>query len=309
MFRNLTLFRFSPNVSVDTQRLSDVIGIHRLRACGPMEMATQGFVSPLGRGNDALSLRIPGFTWLTPASEEKLLPKSVIDEALAERIQYIAEEENRRVGGKERKRHKDEIIATLLPRAFAFKRRTDAYLDHRDGWLVIDTTSRKVAENGLSAMREALGSFPAVPLFPGRAPREIMTGWLNGAQMPTGLALGDECELRDPAGTDGAIAAYRRQEMETDEVRECLRNGKQVFRLGLVFDDRLSFVLGEDLVVRKLQFFDNVLDELENPAEEAADEATARFALMTGELRALLSAMAQWFEIPRPSDDITAAGE
>ena len=72
------------------------------------------------------------------------------------------------------------------------------YVDTKNQWLVIDTASRKGAENALTQVREALGSFPAVPLAPEEGPRVLMTSWLNLGP-PAGFALGDECELRDPA--------------------------------------------------------------------------------------------------------------
>jgi recombination associated protein RdgC len=69
-----------------------------------------------------------------------------------------------------------------------------------------------------------------------------------------------------------------------------------------VFDDRISFVLGEDLVVRKLKFLDVVTDELGDSHEDAAAEADASFALLTGELERLLAKLEEWFGLPRPSD-------
>jgi recombination associated protein RdgC len=129
-----------------------------------------------------------------------------------------------------------------------------------------------------------------------------MTGWLIDGKLPPGLALGEECELRDPAEA-GAIARCRRQDLESDEVREHLKSGKQVFQLGLVFEDRMSFVLGEDLVVRKLKFLDVVLDTLgEQNAESKQAELDAVFALMTLELKNLFERLDQWFGIPRPGE-------
>ena len=75
-----------------------------------------------------------------------------------------------------------------------------------------------------------------------------------------------------------------------------------MFQLGLVFDDRMSFVLGEDLVVRKLKFLDVVTEELGDSHEDAAAEADARFALFTLELERLLAKLEEWFGLPRPVD-------
>lgn len=299
----MTLFRFSPAVAADLERLEEVLGEHRLRPCGPLEMATKGFVPPVGRGEELpLTHSVKSYTLFTVGGEDKLLPAAVINDELARKIQKIAEEEGRKVGGRERKRIKEDLLNELLPRAFVRSSRLSAYVDKQRGWLVLDSSSRKSAENALTQVREALGSFPAVPLAPEEGPRTLMTDWLANNNLPAGLSLGDECELRDPATATGAIARCRRQDLDSEEIKEHLRNGKQVFQLGLVFDDRISFVLGEDLVLRKLKFLDAVLDELGDSQQDAHAEMDARMALLTLELERLLSKLEEWFGLPRPKD-------
>ena len=300
-FRNLTLFRFSSSVAEDLLRLDEVLPEHRLRPCGPLELATHGFVPPLGRGEDAPLTHIVNYcTWISTGSEDKLLPAAVVNDELHRRVEQMAEKEGRKVGGRERKRIKEEVLTDLLPRAFVRQSRLSVYADRRHAWLVLDTASRKSAEQAITQLREALGSFPVLPLQPKESPRVLMTDWLTNNTLPTGLAFGDECELRDPASHAGAIARCRRQDMDTIEVREHLKNGKQVFQLGLVFDDRLSFVLGEDLVVRKLKFLDVVTEALGDTHDSAAAEADARFALLSGELERLLGKLEEWFGLARP---------
>ena len=70
--------------------------------------------------------------------------------------------------------------------------------------------------------------------------------------------------------------------------------------MGLVFDDRISFVLGEDLILRKIKFTDVVLDEQADSPESAAAEMDANFALMTLEYGRLLGKLEEWFKLPRP---------
>ena len=302
-FRALTLLRFSPAVADDLARLDEALALHRLRPCGPVEMGTAGFVPPVGRGEDApLTHTVGSFTLLTFGFEDKILPPTVVSDELQRKVQKIAEEEGRKVGGRERKRIKENLLVELLPRAFVRSGRIPAYVDRRNGWLVINTASRKAGERVVSAIREALGSFPAVPLAPEEGPRVLLTDWMANGNVPGGLALGDECELRDPVTATGAVWRGRREELDSEEVREHLRNGKQVFQLGLVFDDRMSFVLGEDLVVRKLKFLDVVLDELGDTYQDAAAEMDARFALLTLELERLLDKLDNWFGLPRPAD-------
>lgn len=230
-------------------------------------------------------------------SENKLLPGSVVNDALQKKLQEIQENEGRKVGGRERKRLKESILDELLQKAFVRQSRTRAYVDTNDCWLVIEASSRKKAEDCITQVREALGSFPALPLVSDNSPRIVMTDWLANGGLPEDLVLGDECELRDPATAQGAVSKSRRQDLDSEEIKEHLRNGKQVFQLGLVFRDRLSFVLGEDLIIRKLRFLDVVTDEL-GRHEDAASEMDSTFALQSLELSQLLKSLVTWFAIP-----------
>ncbi len=301
-FRNLTLFRFSPAVAKSLDELETALARRALRPCGPLESATRGFVSPFGPESAVLTHRIGHATLFTLGVEEKLLPAAVVNAELGSRLREAAVQRGRPVGGRERGRLKAEVLDTLLPRAFVRPSRLNAYLDTKNGWLMLDTASRKAAETALTALREALGSFPALPLAGAETPRALMTDWLGSGKLAGGLSLGDECELRDPAG--GAIVRCRHQELESSEVREHLKRGKQVFQLGLVFDQRIGFVLGEDLVIRKLKFLDVVQDTLDADGRDSAQaELDARFALMSGELEKLLQGLSEWFGLHRPGDD------
>lgn len=301
-FRNLTLFRFSEQIAHSLSTLENNLEQHRLRPCGPLELATRGFVSPLGRREEKLVHGIGAFSLFTMGGQDKLLPGTVINEALAVKVETILEEEGRRIGARERKRLKEEVMTDLLPRAFVRPTRTFGYLDIKNGWLVLDTSSRKIAEEMVSQLREALGTFPAVPITAEESPRRLMTEWLTHGKLHAGFTLDDECELRDPTDT-GAIVRCRRQDLETDEVREHVKSGKQVFQLGLTWEDRISFVLGEDLSIRKLRFLDAILDELNDDVREsAAAELDASFTLMTLELERLLAKIEEIFGVPRPTE-------
>jgi recombination associated protein RdgC len=298
-FRNLTLFRFSPAVTKSLKDLDAALAGRVLRACGPLELATHGFVSPFGPDSEVLSHSVAKATLVTLGSEEKLLPAAVVNAELGKRLRKESERRGKPVGGRQRRAIKAEVLDTLLPQAFVRPARLNAYLETKNGWLVLDTASRKAAETALTALREALGSFPAQPLAAAETPRALMTQWLSSGKLPDGLALGDECELRDPAG--GAVIRCRKQELESDEVRAHLKQGKQVFQLGLQFEERASFVLGEDLVIRKFRFLDVVQDSLDAGGKDsAAAELDARFALMTLELERLLQGFQQWFGLERP---------
>lgn len=298
-FKNLTLFRFPTALREAFNDLQPALNEHRLRPVGPLEMSTRGFISPFGRDDEALSHRLNDGIWITLGGEDKILPSAVVNDLTAKKAAEIEEKEGRRLGGRARKRIKEELLHELLPRAFAKPSRTHAHLDLQSGMVAVDSSSRKTAENVLSELRRALGSFPAVPVNPEVAPRSVLTGWLTGEPLPEGLSLGDECELKDPVDR-GAVIKAQRQELGAEEIGKHLEAGKLCSRLALVLDDHLSFVIGDDLVVRKLKFLDGALDALESrEQDDVRAELDARYALMVGELRRLFALIETAFKLSR----------
>src|SRR5690554_3862897 len=286
-FRNLTLFRFSP--TLDLSHLDEGLAETTLKPVGLLELSSRGFISPFGRDAEALSHRIGDALWLTVGGEDRLLPAAVVNDLLAKKLAEMEEKEGRKPGGRLRRQMKDDLVQDLLPRAFVRPVRTDALLDLETGVCAVDTSSRKSAETVVSEIRRALGSFPALPLNAEVSPRAILTGWIAGEPLPEGLSLGEECELKD-ADDQGAIVRCQRQDLQSDEITRHLESGKQVTKLALSMDDHVSFVLGEDLVIRKWKFLDGAVDQLESTnADDIRAELDARFALMSGEFRRLFS--------------------
>ncbi len=301
-FRNLTLFRFPTTTKLDG--LDTGLDQCQLKPVGPLELSSRGFISPFGRqdaGRDAeaLSHRLGDAIWLTVGGEDRLLPGSVVNDMLAKKLAEIERKEGRKPGGRTRKRIKDELITDLMPRAFIKPTRTDALLDLAHGIVVIDSSSRKSAENVCSEIRRALGSFPALPLNAEVAPRSILTGWVAGEPLPDGLSIGDECELRDPVD-QGAVIKVQRMDLHSDEIARHLETGKQVTRLALTLDDHVSFVLGEDLVVRKFKLLDGAVDQLESTdRDDVRAELDARFALMSAEVKRLFNVLESALKLSR----------
>jgi len=296
-FRNLTFFRFP--ASHDFSRLDELLPEAALRPVGPLELSSRGFISPFGRGEEALSHRIGDAVWLAVGGEDKILPAAVVNDLLARKVAEIEEKEGRKLGGRARKRLKDDLLHELLPRAFVKSSRIDAMLDLQHGFLAVDTSSRKTAETVASEIRRALGSFPAIPVNAEVAPRGVLTAWIAGEPLPEGMSLGEECELKD-AMDGGAVVRAQNQELQSDEIAKHLEAGKQVTKLGLNLDDHLSFVLGEDLVVRKLKFLEGAVDQLESTErDDLRAELDARFALLAGEVRRLFLVLESALKLSR----------
>ncbi|MEI2428655.1 recombination-associated protein RdgC [Lysobacter yananisis] len=288
-FRSITFFRFP--AGLDLAGLDAALRSCWLKPVGHLELASSGFVSPLGRGYDDATVRCGDAVWLTVGGEEKVLPPAAIDKVLNERLEALYAQHGRRPGGRARAQLRETIVHELLPRAMVKPTRLDAYLDLRCGFLAVDSGSRRAAEELVSTLRGALGHFPALPLNAEVAPRSILTGWVAGEPLPAGWTLGEDCNLQDAADGGSAVKCYR-IDLLSDEVAEHLRAGRQATRLALVQADRVAFDLDESLVVRKLRFLDGALDVLADAEQDGLRaEIDARFALMSGEVRGLFLTM------------------
>lgn len=296
-FRNLTLFRFP--TTLDLSDLEAQLAECALKPVGALELSSRGFIPPFGQHGDAFRHTCEDALWLTVGGEDKLLPGAVVNDLLQKKLASIEEKEGRKPGGRTRKRLKDELITELLPRAFVRPVRTDALIDTQAGVIAVDTSSRKSAESVVSEVRRALGSFPALPLNAEVAPRAVLTGWIAGDPLPDGLSLGDECELRDPTDT-GAVVKIQRMDLSGNEIAKHLEAGKQATRLALTLDDHVSFVLGEDLIVRKFKLLDGAVDQLEaSDSDDIVAELEARFALMAGEFKRLFNVLEAAFKLSK----------
>lgn len=294
-FRNLILFRFPEDAITSIAGLAAAIDTRPLRDCGPAELCVTGFVAPVERGG-SLTLTSDTIVLFALGKHERILPMAVVNEELAARVDAIQSRTKQAVGGRERRAMKEAIITEFMPRSFVRLRRTLAYVDVETGWLVIDTSSRDVAEEVVAALRAALGSFPATPLTPKSPPRELMTEWLATRDLPVGFFLGDECELREP--NDGAIVRCTNQDLCSEEVGQHLAARKEARRLGLRFEDRILFTLCDDLGVKKMRFGDVIVDQLDG-AESNEELALSTLALMGLELRHLFTRLELVFDFIR----------
>ena len=288
-FKNLVLYRFSQDIHLTAEQLEDGLAQQPFRPCGKTELSSYGWVSPVP-GGEVLTHASGQFLALAARKEERLLPASVIRDATNEKVEQIEADQGRKVFRKEKDQIKDEVTLSLLPRAFTRSHVTRAYIDTQGGWLIVDASSFRKAEELTSALRSSLGSLPVVPPALKQAPASVMTLWLEqqATPMPGSMTLGDECELKD-LGEDGGVIRCKRQDLLADEIISHLNTGMQVSKLALHWNEALSCIASDDFIIRRVKFTDTLQEQSE--ALSADDEAScfdADFTLMAGTLAAFL---------------------
>ena len=280
-FRNLLVYRLTQDLPFDAVALETALAAKPARPCASQELSTYGFVAPFGKGEDAPLVHISqDFMLIAARKEDRILPGSVVRDALKEKVDEIEAEQMRKVYKKERDQLKDEIIQAFLPRAFIRRSSTFAALAPKQGLILVNAASPKRAEDLLSTLREAVGSLPLRPLSVKIAPTATMTEWVKNQSAAEHFTVLDECELRDTQ-EDGGIVRCKRQDLASDEIQLHLTSGKQVTQLSLAWQDKLSFVLDDKMIIKRLRFEDLLQDQAEQDGgDEALGQLDASFTLM-----------------------------
>lgn len=293
-FRNLLVYRLTQNIALDADTLEAALASKLARPCASQELATYGFVAPFGKSADAPLVHLSGdFLLIGARKEERILPSSVVRDALKDKVDEIETAQMRKVYKKEREQLKDEIVQAFLPRAFVRKSATFAAIAPKQGLILVDSASAKKAEDLLSTLREALGSLPVRPLSVKVAPSATLTEWLKNQRAADGFFVLDECELRD-THEDGGIVRCKRQDLAGEEIALHLSTGKQVTQLSLAWQDKLSFVLDEKLTIKRLRFEDLLQEQAaQDGGDDALAQQDASFTLM---MMTLVEFLPQLFE-------------
>lgn len=290
-FKNLMVYRLSRDFNIDIAELEQQLQLLRFTPCGSQDMAKTGWVPPLGQESDQLHHEVNNQILLVIRREEKILPKPVISEELGKRISLLEQDQGRRLKKTEKDSLRDEVLHSLLPRAFSKNSVVRLWINVTDGLIMVDASSAKRAEDSLALLRKTLGSLPVVPLTMETPIELTITEWVRSGNAPAGFALGDEAELKAIL-EDGGIGRFKKQALVSDEIHVHLEARKVVTKLSLDWQNRIQFILCDDGSVNRLKFADELIQQNDDiDREDIAQRFDADFVLMTGELSSLINGL------------------
>lgn len=222
--------------------------------------------------------------------EEKVLPSAAIKHKLDEQVVKIQTAEGRNVDRREKHELREAIIDNLLPKALTKSSRTNGLLD--TGWLWVDTASRHKAENLLTKLREALGGLPAQQPVARQSPASLMTNWLLQGEAQGRFVLDSDVTLVG-AGDVAPKVKISRKDLTAEDVVQHAKNGMAVTELGLVWNDRVAFILTQDLTLKRIKWLDVVQEEAQDNCDDAQSQAYATQLLMTAALSMIFSELVE----------------
>lgn len=285
-FKNIFIYRLPTDCTITAATLQEKLALKPLQPCSGLDKQSRGWVSC--RGDDRLVHVANQQILFALGVEQKLLPATIINRFVKERIAEIEAQQGYKVGRKEKKDIKEAVTEELLPRAFAMQRATFAWIDPVNGRLIIEAASSAKADELLEQLGKTVDDLPVKLLHTELSPVAAMTGWLAGENAPAGFTIDRELELR-AMGESKATVRYANHALEGEEILAHIAAGKRATRLGLTWNDRISFVLTEQLQIKRLEFMDIIKEESTTLADNADEMFDLDFTLMTGELARMLT--------------------
>ena len=286
-FRNLQIFRLTPDWAYGTDALSAALQKGLFHGCGATDRVARGWVPPRGEPGE-LVFSVQHQQLIALGVEQKLLPATVVRQYAQAKLLEIEAAQGYKPGRKQTREVVDQIEAELLPRAFVKRGLTYVWIDPVNRWLLVDASSSACADEVMEHLKLSLGELPVTLIKTQLAPATAMTQWLAAGHAPGSFTIDRDCELC-AAVEERAAVRYVRHNLDSDEVRSHIASGKSATRLALTWNDRVSFVLTEQLQVKRLAFLDLLKEDAERQAENADDLFAANFTLMCGELAQLLA--------------------
>ncbi|MDE9532323.1 recombination-associated protein RdgC [Xenorhabdus bovienii] len=290
-FKNAMVYRMTRDIQISAETLETQLSALAFTPCGSQDMMRVGWVSPMGSHGETLTHAAGNQILICMQREEKILPSSVIKKELWIKIEKLEGEQHRKLKKTEKDSLKDEVIHTLLPRAFSKESQTYLWIDNDNQRIVVDANSAKRAEDALALLRKTLGSLPVTPMMLANPIELTLTDWVSKNELPKEFMLQDEAELKAILEAGGVIRC-KHQDLITDEIATHIESGKYVTKLALEWEERIQFTLSDDFTIKKIKFSEALRDQNDDiDREDVAQRFDADFVLFSGELSRMFDSL------------------
>lgn len=304
-FKQLQLFEFTETFDLSAEAMEPMLASQQFEDCNAHSANSMGWVAPSGISGAPLVHAANGMLCFCLQIEDKLLPASVVNDEFKRRLELFEQQQHRKMRKQEKMELKEDIYHAFLPRAFSKYSQIHAYIDVTKGWLILNTSSNKKAEQLLASLRQSLGSLkvqlPALQSVP-----LLLTNWLLKHDYPEAFSIANTCVLSD-SQDEGSIRCQK-QDLMSEDIQTLLA-GREVSQLAITWHDQLQFVLTEHFQIKSINYLDVIQEQMQDiRAETAAEQFDADFVMMTLTFRDLLDDLMGVFKSAQKTEvDVEAA--
>ncbi|MCZ4061276.1 recombination-associated protein RdgC [Pantoea sp. LMR881] len=295
LFKNACVYSLRRDDAINLGRLNELLSAYPFSSCGAQDMSRTGW-RPITKDSNQFCYITGKNILLVAQTQKKIMPPPVVKENLDARVDKLEQEQSRRLKKTEKDTLKDEVLHTLLPRAFTRNSFIQIWIDLERLRIVIDTTSPRNAENALALLRKSIGSLPVVPIMTVNPPALELTDWIKQQRAPVPFEMGESTSAKVMSILEsGATATFKKEPVGSETLESSLSDGRLVCSLAICHAGEFltEVTLTDDLIFKRIEFPDAFKDRNEDIAvDEDADKlarAEADFILMCDTLGTIIS--------------------
>lgn len=304
-FKQIQLFQLTDAIAYNPEKIAENMQAMAFTPCLASFPVSVGWVSPFDDENAPLVHPGNGNIMLCMQVEEKILPASVIRQALTDKIKKIEKLEDKKVKQKEKMSLKDEVIMDLLPRAFTKLTRVYAYIDTKNSRLVLATLNQAKTDQFITLFKRSFSE--GFRAFEMKKLSYLMTTWLKSKKSPGVFTIEESCLMQDPSLTKRTIRCQN-LDLFNQGIQTFLKEGCEVKQMEFSWHNRLSFIMADDFTLRSIRFEDDVITAAkEIETESKQQQFDADFFIMTQTLLGLfddLLALLSKEEAAKPTAEV-----
>lgn len=192
---------------------------------------------------DGVRLVLPletGYTFAVQM-DEKIIPKSLVNKMVRERVKEIETKEERTLNRKEKSEISSEVNTELLPKALHRSKVTVAYYNPKAELLMVDTTNHVMASLVVRLLIEVLGTLETKTIhvsglklgLGARLKAYLKEEELEGKDPMQGFAVVNDLKLIGPEKAKVSYSKLEDIHSHSTEILALLEQGYQVLEIGL----------------------------------------------------------------------------
>lgn len=267
-FKQIKIYQLPKGFKLTREQLVEKLTPLQFNQCLPSLPFSYGWVSPYMEENTSLVHELERCLLFSMQIEEKILPGAVIRQELISQVKQIEGEREKRMSVKEKQGLKDQVVQTLLPRAFSKYSAVYAYFDFKNHWLIVNSTSKTKLDKFNELIKRSLPELTVNQLI-NKQLISMLTNWLFANKLPKELHLTNKLVLKDPQQKQHIIR-LNHTEPEILPLEKLFKQGFKVFQLGLSLDHALEFSINDDNTISGIRFNDEIKQEARDQYGETA---------------------------------------
>lgn len=265
LFTSLSVYRLANDFKrPKVAELNGALFTKQWRKPSATELNTAGFIEPLGE-KDVFAHAINSTSTLFAIHiQTRMLPGKVVNDHVKAEVARIEKEEDRKVFSKERRDIKEKLVIKLLPQAFIDRKTVHALLS--PPYLMVDTSSAKIAEAVLSMLRERLGSLGVRPVNTKINPVASFTHWaINADDVPWGFRMTGDFRANNINDEKDSITG-KGTDLHSETLSDWLRvEGRRVVQASMLIlgqmDEAIPFTVNDSIVIKGIKWPEAITDQ------------------------------------------------